>query len=65
MNAPGETGQYSSLSPEPITVIESWGLNFHEAQVLKYLSRHRRKNGIEDLQKARWYLDRLIEREES
>ena len=63
VNAPGEHGQYSSLSPEPIDVIESWGLNFHEAQVLKYLSRHRRKGGVEDLQKAEWYLRRLIERE--
>ena len=31
------------------------------AQVIKYLWRWRRKNGIEDLRKARWYLDRLIE----
>ncbi len=27
---------------------------------LKYLWRYRKKNGIEDLKKARWYLDRLI-----
>jgi hypothetical protein len=29
--------------------------------VLKYISRYRQKNGVEDLKKARWYLDRLIE----
>jgi hypothetical protein len=60
VSAPGEFGQYSKLNPEPIDVIESWGLNFHEAQVLKYLSRWRRKGGRESLEKARWYLDRLI-----
>lgn len=28
--------------------------------VLKYVSRHGHKNGKEDLQKAMWYLDKLI-----
>ena len=28
---------------------------------IKYLWRWKRKNGIEDLKKARWYVDRLIE----
>ena len=31
------------------------------AQCIKYLWRWKRKNGLEDLLKARWYLDRLIE----
>lgn len=30
------------------------------ANVIKYLWRYEDKNGIEDLRKARWYLDRLI-----
>ena len=51
---------YTCLKPEPIEVIEAWGLNAHEAQILKYLSRWRRKGGIEDLQKCRWWIDRLI-----
>lgn len=29
--------------------------------VIKYISRYQHKNGVEDLKKARWYLDRLIE----
>jgi hypothetical protein len=29
--------------------------------ILKYVWRYKRKNGIEDLKKARWYLDKLIE----
>jgi len=28
--------------------------------VLKYVSREKHKNGLEDLKKAKWYLDRLI-----
>jgi hypothetical protein len=47
---------------EVIDVIEDWGLDFHEASVLKYLARWRRKNGVEDLEKAAWYLQRLIDR---
>lgn len=37
---------------------------FCKGNVLKYLSRAERKNGVEDLKKARWYLDRLIAVEE-
>lgn len=33
--------------------------------VLKYLWRFKFKNGLEDLQKARWYLDKLIENMEA
>lgn len=62
-HSPGEYGQYSSLNPEPIEVIEAWGLSFHEANVLKYLARWRKKGGVEDLMKAQWYLNRLIERQ--
>jgi len=31
---------------------------------LKYLARFKNKNGIEDLKKAKWYIDKLIEQEE-
>lgn len=30
------------------------------ANAIKYLWRHKHKNGIEDCKKARWYIDRLI-----
>lgn len=33
--------------------------------VLKYLWRYKHKNGTEDLRKARWYLNRLIEEDET
>lgn len=32
-----------------------------QGNILKYIWRFRKKNGVEDLQKARWYLDKLIE----
>lgn len=33
--------------------------------ILKYMSRYRKKGGVEDLQKGRWYLSRLIETKQS
>lgn len=35
--------------------------DFCLCNTFKYLWRHRNKNGVEDLKKARWYLNRLIE----
>lgn len=34
--------------------------DFCLCNAFKYLWRHRKKNGVEDLKKARWYLNRLI-----
>ena len=34
-----------------------------QGNILKYIWRHKYKNGVEDLKKASWYLDRLIEAE--
>lgn len=31
------------------------------AQVIKYICRWKKKNGLEDLKKAKWYLDHLME----
>ena len=33
-----------------------------KGQVIKYVTRERHKNGLEDLKKAAWYLNRLIKR---
>jgi hypothetical protein len=32
-----------------------------QGNIIKYLWRYRYKNGIQDLEKAQWYLTRLIE----
>ena len=34
------------------------------ANAIKYLWRWKRKNGVEDLKKARWYIDHLIDHEQ-
>ena len=48
---------------EPIKVIESWGLNFSLGNAIKYILRSPYKGKqIEDLEKARWYIDREINR---
>lgn len=46
---------------EAIKVIEAWGLGFHLGNVVKYIARAGKKGAaLEDLRKARWYLDRFI-----
>lgn len=48
---------------ESIDVIEGFGLNFRLGNTIKYILRHNKKgNPLEDLKKARWYLDREIEK---
>jgi hypothetical protein len=54
---------------EPIDVINDWRLNFNLGNTIKYISRAGRKNNIiEDLKKAKFYLDyeikRLVDMEE-
>jgi hypothetical protein len=49
---------------EAIKVIESWDLDFHLGNTVKYISRAGKKNPekeLEDLKKAAWYLQRKIE----
>lgn len=48
---------------EAIKVIDAWQLDFVEGNILKYLSRYKLKNGIEDLKKAQWYMEHLVNRE--
>lgn len=56
---------YTQGSIECIDVIEDWNLGYHEGNALKYLCRWKYKNGIEDLKKAKWYIGRLIELNDS
>ena len=34
--------------------------NYIVGNIIKYISRYKYKNGVEDLRKARWYIDKLI-----
>ena len=53
---------YNQGSIEVIDAIEDWGLDFNGGNVVKYVARHQHKTEpLEDLKKARWYLDRIIE----
>ena len=46
---------------ECIKVIEAWGLGFHLGNAVKYIARAGKKGPtVEDLRKARWYVDRMI-----
>lgn len=48
---------------EPIDVIEDCGLGMHAGNAVKYISRAGRKgDAIEDLEKARWYVDRYVQK---
>ena len=40
-----------------------WGKGFAAGNVMKYVWRYEHKGGIDDLKKAQWYLQRLIEME--
>jgi hypothetical protein len=53
---------------EAIKVIDAWGLGFCLGNAVKYIARAGKKGGapiVEDLRKARWYLDHEIARAES
>lgn len=50
---------------QPFDVIDAFGLNFYEGNVIKYICRWRNKNGVADLRKARTYIDQAIARAES
>lgn len=51
---------YDTLKIEPIDYIEANNLDFHEGNIIKYVTRWKTKNGLEDLKKAKWYIERLI-----
>ena len=55
---------YKTGGVEAIDAIEAWGLGFNLGNVVKYIARAGRKtkDGLQDLQKAEWYLNREIER---
>ena len=54
---------YIANAIEPIDFIIANKLNFCEGNVVKYISRWRLKNGVEDLKKAKQYIDFLIKKE--
>ena len=60
-----EPKHYKLGKIEPIEAIEDWRLDFCLGNVVKYIARAGFKgSAIEDLKKARWYLDRKIQQME-
>ena len=56
---------YKDMVIQPVEFIEKNNLGFCVGNIIKYVCRYKDKNGIEDLKKARHYIDLLIEIEES
>ena len=54
---------YKDLAIQPFEFIESNGLGYGVGNVIKYLCRYKTKGGLEDLEKAKHYIDLLIELE--
>ena len=52
---------YKDFAIQPVEFITRNGLGFCAGNVIKYTCRYQKKGGIEDLRKARHYLDLLIE----
>ena len=54
---------YPNKEIEPIDYIIGNGLTYCEGNVVKYITRWRSKGGIDDLKKAKVYIDFIIEKE--
>lgn len=52
---------YKSLKIQPIDYIIQNKMNFQDGNVVKYISRHRTKNGAEDVKKAMHYCRLILE----
>lgn len=52
---------YKDLPIQPVEYIQSNKIPYMEGNVIKYVSRWRSKGGIDDLRKAKHYLEMLIE----
>lgn len=64
-DAVNHPAHYTDGKIEVIAFIEDKGLNFHRSNAVKYISRAGKKDPakeVEDLKKARWYIDREIRR---
>lgn len=55
---------YKAMKIQPFEYIHANGIGFAEGCVIKYVSRWKSKNGIEDLKKAIHFLELLIEAEQ-
>ena len=52
---------YASMTIQPIQFIVSNDIPYREGNAIKYICRHKNKNGKEDIQKAIHYLEMILE----
>ena len=52
---------YKHKAIQPWDYIVSNNIGYLEGNIIKYVTRYKQKNGIEDLRKAQHYLEKLIE----
>ena len=52
---------YRQMAIQPWDYIAANNLGFFEGNIVRYVSRWRAKNGVEDLRKAKHMIDKLIE----
>jgi hypothetical protein len=58
------SAHYKVFAMEPIEYAEANNLGFSAGNVVKYVTRYRQKGGIEDLKKAKFYIEWLIKQED-
>ncbi len=54
---------YKKLKIQPVEFIHANGIGFFEGNVIKYVTRWRDKGGVRDLEKAKHFIELLIELE--
>ena len=56
-------GNHYKKAIQPWDIINEWNLNYWAGNIIKYVLRYPYKNGVEDLEKAKHYLEYLIKKE--
>ena len=56
-------GHYKKMKIQPVEYVHANGIGYFEGNVIKYVSRWREKGGVADLEKAKHYIDLLLELE--
>ena len=63
LNKQVDGSHYKDQPIQPVEYIHANAIGYFEGNVIKYVSRWRKKNGIADLEKAKHYIELLIELE--
>lgn len=57
----GKDSPYEHIKVMEATLTSDEFVGAMKFNISKYLTRHRQKNGLEDLRKAQWYMNRLVD----